>query len=587
MDNDDKVKDEIIDDGTQNSQDSKELARLNREDDFSKELTAKDFIPQKEIHKEVRMFLDEELEVLHKSRADVQAYNLEKEFSETAKHKSPLAMILLGICFLVVLSTVVVMSLVIDQKDKGISVEMSVFDDLNLKNLLDTVSKIQDNYDAAVKNRSDLINDREVELRNAETKFSQDTYLIKSLKLSASEEKNRLAETKNAYDESVKAINNKYDPKIKALETEIEGYENQLKEYDASKIQAAQEQERLINSERRVQELERRKLAQQYEDRIAELEQTIELLRSSSSEDVYRSVTTLSSKYQAEINGLDPKLHDIKAEDLIAEARLSNPGNFDSSRKASSISGETAVNGLKKFQDEYDNYNYLVNAVAALPQKNSIPSYVAASRAYVNSMGETFTETTVALENEKKTLSRQVNNLSTEVKGLTKDYDDLIDEYNELVDEYDELSDSYEGEKKQMKVQFEAEKQELLQKSETEKEQLKTEMLNDFSKESDKQKQFYESVVSGVITNSKAMAAVVSASSKSDIQVYVTPEIKKLIGNAEVPAEIKAAKAVKGTIKADGEYFKFTPAKDKNGAAIDFDLATVTPGLIVKLTVKK
>ena len=51
MDNDDKVKDEIIDDGTQNSQDSKELARLNREDDFSKELTAKDFIPQKEIHK--------------------------------------------------------------------------------------------------------------------------------------------------------------------------------------------------------------------------------------------------------------------------------------------------------------------------------------------------------------------------------------------------------------------------------------------------------------------------------------------------------------------------------------------------------
>ena len=191
------------------------------------------------------------------------------------------------------------------------------------------------------------------------------------------------------------------------------------------------------------------------------------------------------------------------------------------------------------------------------------------------------------MENEKKTLSRQVNNLSTEVKGLTKDYDDLIDEYNELVDEYDELSDSYEGEKKQMKVQFEAEKQELLQKSETEKEQLKTEMLNDFSKESDKQKQFYESVVSGVITNSKAMAAVVSASSKSDIQVYVTPEIKKLIGNAEVPAEIKAAKAVKGTIKADGEYFKFTPAKDKNGAAIDFDLATVTPGLIVKLTVKK
>ena len=481
MDNDDKINEDekIVDSGTENT---KALSRMNGDEDFSKELTAKDFIPQKEIHKEVRMFLDEELEVLHKSRADVQAYNLEKEFSKTASHKSPLAMILLGICFLVVLSTVVVMSLVIDQKDRGISVEMSVFDDLNLKNLLDTVSKIQDNYDAAVKNRSDLINDREVELRNAETKLSQDNYLIKSLKLPAGDEKTRLTQAKKSYDESVKSINDKYDPKIKALEAEIAGYENQLKEYDASKIQAAQEQERLINSERRVQELERRKLTQQYEDRIAELEQTIELLRSSSSEDVYRSVSTLSSKYQAEINGLDPKLHDLKAEDLIAEARENNAGDFDSNTSTMNISGETAVNGLKKFQNEYDNYNYLVNAVAALPQKNSIPSYVAASRAYVNSMGETFTETTVALENEKKTLSRQVNNLSTEVKGLTKDYDDLIDEYNELVDEYDELSDSYEGEKKQMKVQFEAEKRSFCKRMKPKKNSSKPKCLTIFQK---------------------------------------------------------------------------------------------------------
>ena len=587
MDNDDKINDEIINDGTENS---KELAKLSREDDFSKELTAKDFIPQKEIHKEVRMFLDEELEVLHKSRADVQAYNIEKEFAKTSKHKSPLAMILLGICFLVVLSTVVVMSLVIDQKDKGISVEMSVFDDLNLKNLLDTVSKIQDNYDSAVKSRSDLINNRESELRNAEAKRDQEIFLVKSLKLPASDEKDRINKINKAYDDSVKSINSQYEPKIKALEAEINDYEEQLKEYDASKIQAAQEQERLINSERRVQELERRKLAQQYEDRIAELEQTIELLRSSSSDEVYNSITTLSSKYQAEINGLDPKLHDIKAEDLIAEARKKGSGKFDSKKTASGISDETAVKGLNQFQKDYDSYSYLVNAVSALPQKNSIPSYVTAFKTFVNSMGKTFTDTTVALENDKKALSKQVNNLSSEVTGLTNDYDSLIDEYNALVDEYDELYDSYEGEKahyeaekQELKVKFEAEKEELLQQNESEKAQLK----NDFAKETEKNKKVFEDCIAGVITSSKAMAAVISAESKSDIQVYVTPEVKKLIGNTEVPAEIRAVKPVKGTIKADGEYFKFIPAKDKNGAVVDFDLPTVTPGVIVKLTVKK
>lgn len=584
MDNDDKIKDTESNDGIDSSM---ALKRITPEEDFSKELTAKDFIPQREIHKEVRMFLDEELETLHRARADVQAYNLEKEFSKTSKHKSPLAMILLGICFLVVLSTVVVMSLVIDQKDKGISVEMSVFDDLNLKNLLDTVSKIQDNYDSAVKSRSDLINNRESEFRNAEAKRDQEIFLIKSLKLPASDEKDRINKINKAYDDSVKSINSQYEPKIKALEAEINDYEEQLKEYDASKIQAAQEQERLINSERRVQELERRKLAQQYEDRIAELEKTIELLRSSSSDDVYNSITTLSSKYQAEINGLDPKLHDIKAEDLIVEAKKNSSGKFDSKKTVSGISDETAVNGFEQFQKDYDSYSYLLNAVSALPQKNSIPSYVAASKTFVNSMGKTFSDTTVALENDKKNLSKQVKNLSSEVSGLVKDYDSLIDEYNELVDEYDELYDSSENEKAELKVKFEAEKAELLQQNDKEKEQLKNDMLNDFSKETEKNKKVFEECIAGVITSSKAMAAVISAESKSDIQIYVTPEVKKLIGGVEVPAEIRAVKPVKGTIKADGEYFKFIPAKDKNGVVVDFDLSTVTPGLIVKLTVKK
>ena len=584
MDNDDKIKDTESNDGIDSSM---ALKRITPEEDFSKELTAKDFIPQREIHKEVRMFLDEELETLHRARADVQAYNLEKEFSKTSKHKSPLAMILLGICFLVVLSTVVVMSLVIDQKDKGISVEMSVFDDLNLKNLLDTVSKIQDNYDSAVKSRSDLINNRESEFRNAEAKRDQEIFLIKSLKLPASDEKDRINKINKAYDDSVQSINSQYEPKIKALEAEINDYEEQLKEYDASKIQAAQEQERLINSERRVQELERRKLAQQYEDRIAELEKTIELLRSSSSDDVYNSITTLSSKYQAEINGLDPKLHDIKAEDLIVEAKKNSSGKFDSKKTVSGISDETAVSGFEQFQKDYDSYSYLLNAVSALPQKNSIPSYVAASKTFVNSMGKTFSDTTVALENDKKNLSKQVKNLSSEVSGLVKDYDSLIDEYNELVDEYDELYDSSEKEKAELKVKFEAEKAELIGQFENEKEKLKAEMLENISTEAEKNRKFYESFVSGVITSSKAMAAVISAESKSDIQIYVTPEVKKLIGGVEVPAEIRAVKPVKGTIKADGEYFKFIPAKDKNGVVVDFDLSTVTPGLIVKLTVIK
>lgn len=568
--------------------------KAEEKEDFSHELTAKDFIPKKEVHNEVRLFLDNELETLHKSKSEVQAYNIEKEFAETKKHKSPLALILLAICFVVVLSTVIVMTAIITKKDKDITVEMKVFDDLNLKNLLDTVAKVQENYDNAVKNRTTLLNDKEVELRDAQSKLEQDTFLIKSLKLSGNEEKNRLAKVNKEYESSLKKIDDSYNPRIKALETEIESYENQLKEYDASKIEAAQEQEKIINSERRVQELERRKLSQQYEDRIAELEQTIELLRSSKTEDVYRSVETLSGKYQAEINGLDPKLHDITAEDLIAEAKENVFTQFDSASSAEIISDETAAKGFEQFQNAYDSYSYLDNVVASLPQKNSIPSYVKASRNFVNSMGQTFTDTTVALQNDKLDLTNQVGklekrvgNLSDEVDGLTEEYNLLVDEYNVLVDSYEELNDTFETEKEEITSEYENKLDELAKQSDEEKENLKNSMLADFSKESKNQKDFFETCISGIITNSKSMAAVISAESKDKIMIYVTPEIKSIISKLEVPAEIKAAKSIKGTIVSDNEYFRFIPSKDKNGNVVDFDLSTVTPGVIVKLTVKK
>ena len=63
MDNDDKIKKE-----------SKELASS------STQLTAKDFIPQTEVHKDVRMFLDSELASIYQ-QTKLQSYNLEKEYS--------------------------------------------------------------------------------------------------------------------------------------------------------------------------------------------------------------------------------------------------------------------------------------------------------------------------------------------------------------------------------------------------------------------------------------------------------------------------------------------------------------------------
>ena len=102
------------------------------------------------------------------------------------------------------------------------------------------------------------------------------------------------------------------------------------------------------------------------------------------------------------------------------------------------------------------------------------------------------------------------------------------------------------------------------------------------------QKKEFEKCLAGIITSAKAQAAVISAESKNNIRIYVLPSIASLVSASGVPAEIKAAKSIKGSIVKDSdEYFRFVPASDKNGQPLDFDFSTVTSGLIVKLTIKK
>ena len=565
MDNDDKIKKE-----------SKELASS------STQLTAKDFIPQTEVHKDVRMFLDSELASIYQ-QTKLQSYNLEKEYSETRKHKSPLPWVILGLCFAVVLATVVIMTTVINTKDKNITVEMNVFDDLNLKDLLDSISKIQANYDNAKNQRSALISNREAELRNAESKREQDIFVIKSMKLSAKEEKSRINQVENDYNLALQNIQNNFETKMTEIETEIEEYEAQLAKYDSSKVQAAQEQEKLLNSERRVQELERRKLSQQYEAQIAELEQTIEALRNENNESVYKSVSSVSSKYQAEINGLDPIIVDEEAEEIITKFRDSKSIDFSSSARGPSTDDETISSSFDEYQSSYDDFNYLYSIISSLPQKNSIPLYVAASKNLVNKMGETFSKTTLSLEDDKVMLSGKVNSLEGKVDKLNDNYSNLTDEYNSLTDEYNSLTDEYNTLADEMTNLQEQHQSELVKL-----EQEKKEMQADFEKTQAAQKKEFEKCLAGIITSAKAQAAVISAESKNNIRIYVLPSIASLVSASGVPAEIKAAKSIKGSIVKDSdEYFRFVPASDKNGQPLDFDFSTVTSGLIVKLTIKK
>ena len=480
-------------------------------------------------HKDVMLFLNDELSLLQKENA-ISSYNLDEEYAKTKKNKSLFSFFILTGCLIVVLLVSWGLKKNIDTKNENITINLEEFDNLNLKGLLDSVFKVQGNYDNAIKEKSRIVSQKELELQDAQTKLDNELFLIDSLKLSSKKEiARRKTQAEDEYKKNVEEINLKYDEQIAAIEAEANEYKLQLAEYDTAKIESAKEQEKLLNSERQVQELERKKLIKEYEDRLSAVNADFTEYKETSNRRMKNSVTEVAKKYQAEIDALDPVIKNTEADKLISVYKNdTNALKFDSQNYLTQdlVSDELAASALEKGQEIYNKYELLNNVIASIPQKHSIPSYVAASKYYVNELSKGFADSTVQMYNEKVEI---IQDFTNQVINLEK--------------------------------QVETEKQ--LNKN---------------------QETTYKGIIENFLLLNKWNAIVISAKSKDSIDVYVRSDaVESLFVDNKVEAEI--TKVVKGTItnNLDGS-FTFVPHKtDKNGDPIEFDLALVTNGAQVKL----
>src|SRR5574344_2354308 len=103
---------------------------------------------------EVMLFLKDELQPL--SHDKPHAYDLTAEYAKTKKNKSPFIWVLMALCFVVAIIATYGISKYVDYQNNHIKVSIDVFNDLNLRNLLDIVSQTKGQHDDAVKEKSEL-----------------------------------------------------------------------------------------------------------------------------------------------------------------------------------------------------------------------------------------------------------------------------------------------------------------------------------------------------------------------------------------------------------------------------------------------
>lgn len=480
-----------------------------------------------QIHQEVMLFLGKELERIHKTSSE-QTYNIEKEYAKTKKNRSVFSSLMLAGCFVVVFLIAFVMTKTISAHNEEITVSVTEFDDLNLKNLLNTVGAAQSNYDNAVKKRATIEGDMTVKLKAAEDAHTNDLFVIDSMTRLTRKKRNELvAEAEQKYKASVSAVHEEYDGQLAQADKEIEEYKKQLAEFDTAKVEAAKEKEKALDSERRVKELEQQKIKDQYEKRIAELDKKLSDTQKRNSEDMRNAVSNVSAQYQAEIAQLDPTLNDSQANTIISNTKASSAADFNatSTMNQRGINSQKVAGVMYDYQKIYDDYKYLDAAVAALPQKNSIPEYVQASHKLVNKMSATFADSTFSLYNETVQLNGKINTLT-----------------NELTESRKETAD---------------------------------------------QQVFYEQSYDTLLALAKTSAVLVFGTDYDHMRVYVTGKARYLITDAGADAEFKADKTIKGKIfRAEDDSFYFVVGNDKDGNRLEVNFDAVVPGTPVKILSK-
>ena len=496
-------------------------------------------VKSSQIHKEVMLFLGDELERIHQGASD-QSYNIEEEYAKSKKNHSPFSALILIGCFLLVFAIAFFMTRIISSNNQEITVSLEEFDDLNLKNLLNTVTVAQNNYDNAVKKRATIEGDMTVKLKAAEDARTNDIFVIDSMNLRSKKLYNqKLEELEEKYSAAVAAVHDEYDAQLIQADREVEEYKKQLAEFDAAKIESAKEKEKALDSERRVKELEQKKIKDQYEARISELNLKLSDTQKRNMEDMRAAVGSVSAQYQSEIDKLDPVLNDKAAREIISKTSSMFAADFNGEAVVSSrgISSAKVNSVMDTYQNLFNQYNYLDKTVASIPQKNSIPAYVAASHKLVNTMGETFINTTVSFYNETVELNGKINGLNEKIAALNNTLDETIAANRE-------------------------------------------EMAS--------QQAFYENTMENLMTLAKTNAILLQADDYEKIFVYVSGKARYLIGENGADAEFKADKVtVRGKIveEADNSY-RFIVAEDKAGNMPSIPFEVLYCGSPVKILSK-
>jgi hypothetical protein len=325
-----------------------------------------------------RESLAKSLELVQK---ETKPYDLFKEFSATKLNRSIFVPI-------VTLATVVFFAImaiatarIIETISERQEVDISSFDDLNLKDLLDVAKRTEAEYVGLQRELSALERERDTEIRIINEGYTAELAIINARRISDEEKRRLELQAGQRRDQAIRQVENRYAPLLEAKALEVANAADRLEQYDSRMLDQARQNEETLAAERRIFELEQQRLVEYYETRLSTLEQEIATERITFNRNRDELMQALDRARSAEMTETNLRYNPLFTDPVILALLDSSPGRpepLELNTPASLLKAGLDASALEsKARQTAADIRSLGNLLAEVPYFNSIPPALA------------------------------------------------------------------------------------------------------------------------------------------------------------------------------------------------------------------
>jgi len=324
------------------------------------------------------VFLREAMEDFQTREAQ---YDLGREFAKSRGNRSPLVPgVIVGMILLFFIGAWGI-TWYIQESSKKITVTLRDFEEVNLREVLDTAKRIDSQITNAVEQKNAILAERDNRIKAVRTAADQQISLLGNENLSAVQLSAQTRAINARADGQVKELTAAYAPQIAKFDDSIKVLQDKMAQYDSRQVEQAKKQEEILNSQRTLYDLQLAKQKTDYEDRISALTTNYEKQIADQKRFHDQFVAGMLRKFDDERKALIAKYNPTFTDPSVAAllAASVDPSMVKAPRLAAyqpilSSAGVISQADYGALQKELDDYQILLKQLEAIPYENSVPN---------------------------------------------------------------------------------------------------------------------------------------------------------------------------------------------------------------------